>query len=81
MDDVYMCQFQGTEDDVKNYLQYLLQDEKLEYEDSFDYGVDDTSQMEIRGKSGIYAYNVFADRHTDYVAIPLDDIMEARWHS
>lgn len=71
----------GTEEQIKEYLFDLIQEEREEvaegYFDYYESGTEDISELEVRSYGRIYGYNCFSDYHTDYEAIP-DDIIEIK---
>ena len=66
----------GTEEQIKEYLFNLIQEEREEF-DRYESGTEDISELEVRSYGSIYGYNCFSNYHTDYEATP-DDIIEVK---
>lgn len=64
---VIICRFRGTDDEVKEKLLELLNQDKENDEEAFDYGTEDIESIDITGKE-YNAYAIYSEYHIDYTA-------------
>lgn len=67
-DGVFLSRVNGTEKQIKRYLLKLLNSDRRENSDEFDYGTTSEEEIESHGE-GFYAYAVYSTYHIDYNAI------------
>ena len=75
-DDVFMHTVYGTRSQVKDHLIKLIKEEIDDNKDEYDFGSDTKRLLKDDDNEGIYGYTVFSDFHTDYKAIPLNNLDE-----
>lgn len=76
-DGIVLNRFHGTKNEVKSLLMDMINHDKSNDEDSFDYATEDIADIEDDGKE-LNAYATYSDYHIDYTAIKTCDICEAK---
>lgn len=80
-DDVDMYKFYGTKEEIKKcLLEKVINDQPTDNNENdyngWQYGTDNINDIVERPNGSLYAYNCYTDNHTDYVALPLNKIIE-----
>ena len=77
MDGVAFCRMTGSKEDVKERLFNAVLGERNLADNIgyFDFGTYSAEDVTEREDGCLYAYNCFSDYHTDYEAIPEENIL------
>lgn len=67
-DGITIRRFFGTEEDVKALLILLVEEDKQNDEDGYEYGTESTEDVEADGIGRFNAYATYSDYHIDYSA-------------
>ena len=78
VDGVKLHRFYGTESQAKRHLIDLVKKDKLTDRESFDYGTEKISEVEVRANGSLYACGCYLDYHIDYEATRLDKMCMAQ---
>ncbi len=71
---VIVQRFMGTWTEVEKFLMALIEGDRMEDADSFDYGTESVEELEHCLDGSVYGYSIFGDYHIDYMAIPEEDL-------
>lgn len=72
-DGTILNKFHGTKNEIKALLINMVNNDKSNDEDNFDYGTETFDEIEDDSKT-LNAYATYSDYHIDYTAMKMDDI-------
>ena len=79
VDGVKMHRFHGTVHQVKQHLVNLVDIDRTNNQDYFEYGTEKIKEVETRTHNeSLYAYGCYSDYHIDYEATRLDKLIERK---
>lgn len=71
---VIVQRFMGTWTEVEKFLMALIEGDRVEDSESFDYGTKSVKELAHWLDGSINGYNIFSGYHIDYMAIPEEDL-------
>lgn len=69
-DGVNILKVYGTKQQVKKYLVKLVDQDRSNDPDSWEYGTEKIKDVEEKPYGNLYAYGCYSDYHIDYQAVP-----------
>ena len=72
-DGVDIRKVRGTKQQVKKYLVDLVDQDRSNDPDAWEYGSEKIKDIEEKSDGSLYAYGCYSDYHIDYQAVPDND--------